>query len=85
MDTEDTICVYKPTKKQSHIIDSILQKDVECSNIKHASTELEYDESVKKTLFKIRAEHVTKVWYCAILSPQITQLNTQLLRLVLWM
>ena len=52
MDTEDTICVYKPTKKKSHIIDSILQKDVECSNIKHASTELEYDESVKKTFIK---------------------------------
>jgi hypothetical protein len=52
MDTEDTICVYKPTRKKIHIIDSVLQKDVECSNIKHASTELEYDESVKKTFIK---------------------------------
>jgi hypothetical protein len=29
-----------------------LKKDVKCSNIKHASTEIEYDESVKETFIK---------------------------------
>ena len=43
--------MYKPTRNESHI-DSVLKKDVECSNIKHASTELEYAESVKKSFVK---------------------------------
>ncbi len=44
--------MYKPTRKKCNIIDSVLQKDVECSNIKHAVSEVEYDESVKETFIK---------------------------------
>ena len=43
--------MYKSTRKTNHI-NSVLQKNVECRNIKHASTEIEYDESVKKTFSK---------------------------------
>ena len=43
--------MYKSTRKTNHI-NSVLQKNVECPNIKHASTELEYDKSVKETFSK---------------------------------
>lgn len=50
--TEDASCVYKPIIKNKHI-DYILQKDIEShNNIKHASTEIEYDASVKETFIK---------------------------------
>jgi hypothetical protein len=43
--------MYTPTRKTNHI-NAVLQKDVECRNIKHASTEIEYDESVKMSFVK---------------------------------
>jgi hypothetical protein len=50
--SEDASCVYKPIKNNKYI-DYVLQKDIEShNNIKHASTELEYDESVKKSFIK---------------------------------
>ena len=50
--SEDASCVYKPIKNNKRI-DYVLQKDIEShNNIKHASTEREYDKSVKETFIK---------------------------------
>ena len=50
--SEDASCVYKPIKNNKRI-DYVLQKDIEShNNIKHASTEREYDNSVKETFIK---------------------------------
>ena len=44
--------MYKKSTRKTNHINSVLPKDVKCPNIKHASTELEYDESVKKSFIK---------------------------------